>query len=146
MCVVAAHAQSSKLLSRAPYCEEFTVHEELMGLAIGTHGANIQQARKLNDVTSIDLDENTCTFRVYGEVGDWCRGSQWPVFAWKVYSHLVLIRSVLDCFMLTITWCYLHILQTEESVKSARAMLEYDETTIQVPRDLIGTSMFKGTV
>ena len=35
--------------------------------------------------------------------------------------------------------CLFVRVKTEESVKAARAMLEYDETTIQVPRDLIGT-------
>lgn len=51
------------------YTEIFTVASSMMGLAIGSHGANIAAARKIEGVDDIVLDETHsedghCTFKV----------------------------------------------------------------------------------
>jgi len=73
---------------------EFQVNEQLMGLAIGSHGINIQNARKIDGITDITIIEETCTFRITGT------------------SHEACVR--------------------------ARQMLEYGETMIEVPRNMVG--------
>lgn len=57
----------------SPYHQvEFQVAPHLMGLAIGTHGVNIQNARKLDNVLNIDIEENGCIFRIRGTSVEAC--------------------------------------------------------------------------
>jgi fragile X mental retardation protein len=66
----ARQLESTKLHNTAGYTDEFRVREDLIGLAIGAHGANIHTARKLDGVLNIELEENTCTFKIYGETDE----------------------------------------------------------------------------
>ncbi len=51
----------------AKFTEEFVVNRDLIGLAIGSHGANIQEARKIKGINSIEIDEQNSKFIISGE-------------------------------------------------------------------------------
>jgi len=46
------------------FCEEFSIPSELIGLAIGSHGANMQAAREIDDITDVIFDPSTNMFKV----------------------------------------------------------------------------------
>ena len=61
--------QSAKKQSElSPVYEQLTLPEDLVGLAIGAQGANIQAARRIPGVLSVEVDEALCTFNILGEV------------------------------------------------------------------------------
>ena len=52
------------------FFEKFNVKNELMGLAIGSHGSNIIKAREVPGITAIEVEDDTCTIKVFGEVSN----------------------------------------------------------------------------
>jgi fragile X mental retardation protein len=39
-----------------------------MGLAIGSHGSNILKAREVPGITAIEVEDDNCTIKVFGDV------------------------------------------------------------------------------
>ncbi|XP_057301545.1 RNA-binding protein FXR1-like [Hydractinia symbiolongicarpus] len=58
---------AKKQAQQAPVFEQLTLPEDLVGLAIGAQGANIQAARRIPGVLSVEVDEAACTFNILGE-------------------------------------------------------------------------------
>ena len=59
---------AQKQAQQAPIYEQLVLPEDLLGLAIGAQGANIQAARRIPGIMSVEVDEPSCTFNILGEV------------------------------------------------------------------------------
>ncbi|UJR15808.1 hypothetical protein I4U23_002738 [Adineta vaga] len=64
---VSKQLERIKVNQTSKFFEKFTVKTELMGLAIGSHGSNIAKAREVPGVTAIEVEDETCTIKVFGE-------------------------------------------------------------------------------
>ena len=59
---------AKKQALQSPIYEQLTLPEDLVGLAIGAQGANIQATRRIPGILSVEVDEPACTFNILGEV------------------------------------------------------------------------------
>ncbi|CAF0793531.1 unnamed protein product [Adineta steineri] len=64
---VSKQLELMKVNQTEKYFEKFTLKNDLMGLAIGTHGSNISKAREVPGITGIEVEDDTCTFKVFGD-------------------------------------------------------------------------------
>ena len=72
---VSKQLERIKVNQTSKFFEKFTVKNDLMGLAIGSHGSNIIKAREVPGVTAIEVEDDTCTIKVFGDVSN-----QWRVY------------------------------------------------------------------
>ncbi len=70
-----------KVNQTSKFFEKFNIKSELMGLAIGTHGSNIIKAREVPGITAIEVEDDTCTIKVFGDV------SYLLFFIWRILKN-----------------------------------------------------------
>ncbi|VDM61302.1 unnamed protein product [Angiostrongylus costaricensis] len=92
----------------SPFVDEFEVATDLMGLAIGTHGSNIQRARNVEDVDDIQVFEGG--------------GDGQPCIIKRLYDNVPL-----QIFA-----------KTAAAAQKARAQLDFGIECVPVPRVLVG--------
>ncbi|VDN22291.1 unnamed protein product [Gongylonema pulchrum] len=105
----AARLLENTSMHTSAHVEEFTVPFELMGLAIGSHGANIQSARSIEGVEDIQLVESND-------------------------GHTPVLFKCIPSF-----YAYLQVFaENAEAAAAARSQLEYAVESFDVPRGMVG--------
>ena len=61
-------SQKQKQYPTGKFVEEVYVPQSLLGIAIGSGGSNVGNARSIPGIISIDLDDSTSTFTIVGDV------------------------------------------------------------------------------
>uniref|UniRef100_A0A9J2PV09 Agenet-like domain-containing protein n=1 Tax=Ascaris lumbricoides TaxID=6252 RepID=A0A9J2PV09_ASCLU len=121
----AARLLENTSLHSSAHVEEFTVPFDLMGLAIGSHGANIQSARNIEGVEDIQLVESN--------------DGHTPV----LFKSARNIEGVEDIQLVESNDGHTPVLfkvfaENAEAAAAARSQLEYAVESFDVPRGMVG--------
>ena len=79
----------------------FHIPDDLVGMAIGREGANVNEARRIPGVTSVEFDDYSSTFCIKGEVGKDRSGPTLPSFicpVFGVYKTSHIFTSFFGCY------------------------------------------------
>ena len=117
----------------------FHMPQELVGLAIGRLGSNINSAREIPGVRSIDIDDSTSTFYIRGESMEAVNKAREII---EFSKDTILVEKVLAGRVIGKNGKYIQQILEKSGVNSIRVVGEEDSTNTypadQVAFDVIG--------
>jgi len=110
--------QQQRQLDSGLFEQRFYVPGDLVGLAIGKEGSNVNDVRRMDGIVSVEFEDYSSMFRVRAEVSYHSRIGDPPL------CHLGEVCST--------------PFQTQEALAKAKERLEYTRDTVLIPRNLAG--------